>query len=77
MRASMRGYERFVRHIKCVCSTLERFDGAREHIEVGGLIYYAPPTFPTLYRRAAEYVDKILRGAKPGTSLSSNQPNSI
>jgi putative ABC transport system substrate-binding protein len=31
---------------------------------VGGLISYAP-SFPDLYRRAAEYVDKILRGSKP------------
>jgi putative tryptophan/tyrosine transport system substrate-binding protein len=38
--------------------------GSREHVEVGGLISYAP-SFPDLYRRAAEYVDKILRGSKP------------
>ena len=31
----------------------------------GGLISYGP-NFPALYRRAAEIVDKILRGAKPG-----------
>jgi ABC transporter substrate binding protein len=36
----------------------------REHIETGGLISYGP-NFPDLFRRAADYVDKILRGAKP------------
>jgi ABC-type uncharacterized transport system substrate-binding protein len=36
----------------------------REHVEVGGLLSYGP-NFPDLYRRAAELVDKILRGAKP------------
>jgi putative ABC transport system substrate-binding protein len=36
----------------------------REHIETGGLISYGP-NFPNLFRRAADYVDKILRGAKP------------
>jgi putative ABC transport system substrate-binding protein len=39
--------------------------GQREHIEAGGLISYGP-NFPDLYRRAADYVDNILRGAKPG-----------
>ena len=37
----------------------------RESVEAGGLISYGP-NFPELWRRSAEYIDKILRGAKPG-----------
>jgi ABC-type uncharacterized transport system substrate-binding protein len=36
----------------------------RERIETGGLMSYGP-NFPGMYRRAADLVDKILRGAKP------------
>jgi putative ABC transport system substrate-binding protein len=44
---------------------LPTMHGERVYVEAGGLMSYAPNT-SDLFRRAAEQVDKILRGAKPG-----------
>ena len=51
---------------------LPTMHGFREFAEAGGLMSYGP-NFPDLFRRAAEYVDKILRGADPA-DLPVEQP---
>jgi len=54
---------------------LPTITGVREFVEAGSLMSYGP-YFPDLFRRAAAYVDKILRGAKPG-DLPVEQPTSF
>ena len=44
---------------------LPTMHGLREYVKAGGLMSYGP-NIPDLYRRAADFVDKILRGSKPG-----------
>jgi putative ABC transport system substrate-binding protein len=46
--------------------------GRREFVQDGGLLAYGP-SYPHLFRRAAYYVDRILKGAKPA-DLPVEQP---
>jgi len=45
-------------------SRLPAMYGLKEDVAAGGLLAYGPK-YADLYRRAASYVDKILKGAKP------------
>jgi putative ABC transport system substrate-binding protein len=44
---------------------LPTITGGQEYVEAGFLLGYGPD-YPDLFRRAADYVDRIFKGAKPG-----------
>jgi ABC transporter substrate binding protein len=50
-------------------SRLPTVHNDRAYVEAGGLLCYGA-SHPDMYRRAATYVDKILKGAKPGQTSS-------
>jgi putative tryptophan/tyrosine transport system substrate-binding protein len=51
---------------------LPTINAFRQYVEAGALMSYGP-NFPDLFRRAGDFVDKILHGAKPG-ELPVEQP---
>jgi putative ABC transport system substrate-binding protein len=51
--------------ISAVGARLPTMHGFREYVEAGGLMSYGP-SFEDLWRHTGDFVDKILRGAKPG-----------
>ena len=55
-----------------LAARLPTMHATRDFIEAGGLISYGA-NYPDLFRRAGDYVDKIMRGAKPG-DLPVEQP---
>jgi putative tryptophan/tyrosine transport system substrate-binding protein len=52
-------------NILAVGARLPTMHNVRESVEAGGLMSYGP-SWPHMWSRAADLVDKILRGAKPG-----------
>jgi len=59
-------YIRYAKHIADLAleNRMPTMFGAREHVEAGGLMSYGL-NLPAVFRRAAELVDKVLKGAKP------------
>jgi len=48
-----------------LAARLPTMHSVRAYVEAGGLMSYGP-SYPDLFRRAADHVDKILRGTRPG-----------
>jgi putative tryptophan/tyrosine transport system substrate-binding protein len=59
-------------NISALGARLPTIYGSRDYVEAGGLMSYGA-NFPDLFRRTADYVDRILRGANPG-DLPVEQP---
>ena len=59
-------------HTLALAARLPTIHNFRELVEAGGLMSYGP-NFPDLFRRAADLIDKVLRGAKPA-DLPVEQP---
>jgi len=52
-------------NILAAAARLPTVYGFREYVDAGGLISYGP-NMPDQFRRAGDFVDKVLRGTKPG-----------
>ena len=59
-------------NILAVGARLPTMHGSRDYVEAGGLMSFGAD-WPDQFRRSADYVDKILRGAKPA-DLPVEQP---
>jgi len=62
---ALTGANRVRINIMALAARLPTMCNFREFVDTGGLISYGP-NFPDQFRRAADYVDKILRGTMPG-----------
>jgi putative ABC transport system substrate-binding protein len=62
-------------NIMALVARLPTIYNSREYVEAGGLVSYGP-NFVDLFRRSADLVDKILRGAKAG-DLPVEQPTKL
>ena len=63
---------RRLKELLAIGEKLPTMNSIRGYVEAGGLISYGP-NFPDVFRRAGDFVNKILRGIKPA-DLTVEQP---